>query len=208
VFSASFHAENTLFFLRAKYFSGAVKKDVDSGTRSTVYNSLVIENGSSRTILRSAAFARLAGVSTDTLRHYERKKLLKPQRSRNGYREYTTEMLDRVRLIRRAISVGFTIDELSAILKARDKGDAPCHQVHTMAQAKLAEVETQLRELTTVRDDLRSVISDWDTRITNLDNNQRAGLLEALANTDAVALRNHSPISKPSRNQRIRSKYK
>jgi DNA-binding transcriptional MerR regulator len=169
---------------------------------------LVVENGSSKTVLRSAEFARLAGVSTDTLRHYERKKLLKPQRSRNGYREYTTQMLDRVRLIRRAISVGFTIDELSAILKARDKGDAPCQQVHKMAQAKLAEVERQLRELTAVRDDLRSIISDWNARIAKLDENQRAGLLEALANTDAVALSNHLPISKPSRNQQFRRKYK
>lgn len=148
----------------------------------------------------------MAGVSTDTLRHYERKGLLSPRRSRNGYREYSAQMLDRVRLIRRAISVGFTIDELTAILRARDKGDAPCYQVHKMAQAKLEEIETQLRELMIVRDDLRSIISDWSARIATLADNQRAGLLEALAKTDSVAVKDNSPIPKPGLKQKIRRK--
>lgn len=156
------------------------------------------------TILRSGELARLAGVSPDTLRHYERKGLLSPRRSRNGYREYSIQMLDRVRLIRRAISVGFTIDELASILKTRDQGQAPCRQVHKMAQAKLADVEMQLRELEAVRDDLRSILADWDERLAKVSDNQRAGLLDALAHTDSVVLKNNSPINRPSRNQRIR----
>lgn len=157
-----------------------------------------------KAFLRSGELAQMAGVSTDTLRHYERKRLLSPGRSRNGYREYSMQMLDRVRLIRRAISVGFTIDELATILKARDKGKAPCRQVHKMAQAKLEDVETQLRELESVRDDLRSILSDWQERLAEVSDNQRAGLLEALANTDSVTVKNNSPITRPSRNHKIR----
>jgi DNA-binding transcriptional MerR regulator len=167
----------------------------------------VTEKVPSQPVLRSAEFARLAGVSTDTLRHYERKSLLKPKRSRNGYREYTVQMLERVRLIRRAISVGFTIDELHIILKARDKGDTPCRQVHKMAQAKLAAVENQLRELENVRDDLRSIISDWDEKLAQVDEHQPARLLEALANRHA-ATKSHASVSKPSLNKMIRSKKK
>ncbi|MCA1601762.1 MAG: MerR family transcriptional regulator [Acidobacteria bacterium] len=49
----------------------------------------------------------------DTLRHYERKGVLpRPQRSPNGYREYPAAALERVRMIRRALAVGFTLDEL------------------------------------------------------------------------------------------------
>ncbi len=191
-------------FQREEIFPYTLEKAIDSGTHSTVYNIFVTEKVLPTTILRSGELARLAGVSTDTLRHYERKGLLSPRRSRNGYREYTAQMLDRVRLIRRAISIGFTIDELAAILKARDKGNAPCRQVHKMAQEKLEEVEMQLRELESVRDDLRSIISDWDARLASVADNQRAGLLEALANTDSVALKNYSPITRPSLNQKIR----
>jgi DNA-binding transcriptional MerR regulator len=159
-------------------------------------------------ILRSAELAHLAGVSTDTLRYYERKGLLKPTRSRNGYREYTLHMLERVRLIRRAISVGFTIDELHIILKARDKGEAPCRQVHKMAQTKLADVESQLRELEKVRDDLHSIITNWDEKLSQVDERQPARLLESLANHPSVTLKSHASTSKPSLKKIVRSKKK
>src|SRR5262245_28291588 len=57
--------------------------------------------------LRSGELARLSGVSADTLRHYERKGLLKPHRASNGYREYTRQAVERVRLIRGALAIGF-----------------------------------------------------------------------------------------------------
>ena len=77
-------------------------------------------------VMLAGELARLAGVSTDTLRHYERKGLLPaPQRAANGYRQYAAGSLDRVRLIRRALAIGFTIDELAVILKERDRGHAP-----------------------------------------------------------------------------------
>ncbi len=89
--------------------------------------------------LRAGELARAANVSTDTLRHYERKGVLtKPRRSRNGYREYPPEALARVRLVRRALGVGFTLDELAQILKEREKGGAPCRAVRTLAAGKLA----------------------------------------------------------------------
>jgi DNA-binding transcriptional MerR regulator len=116
-----------------------------------------------RGYLRSAELARLAGVSTDTLRHYERKGLLaRTRRSANGYREYPASDLDRVRLVRGALAIGFTLDELARILNVRDRGGAPCHQVRALAGTKLTEVETQLRELTSLRDELRRLLRNWD----------------------------------------------
>jgi len=70
--------------------------------------------------VRSGELARLAGVSTDTLRHYERLGLLpKAQRTEGGYRQYTAQSLERVRLIRRALTIGFSLPELTVILKMR-----------------------------------------------------------------------------------------
>jgi DNA-binding transcriptional MerR regulator len=122
----------------------------------------------------------MAGVSADTLRHYERKGLLAaPRRSSNGYREYLVADLDRVRLVRGALSIGFTLNELARILKVRDRGGAPCHEVRTLASKKLREVEHQLEELAGLRDLLRDLLKDWDALLAKSPL-ERAGLLELL----------------------------
>ena len=133
-------------------------------------------------VFSSGELAGLAGVSTDTLRHYERKGVLaRPRRSSNGYRQYPTEALQRVQLVRRALSVGFTLDELYTILKVRDQGGAPCQEVRTLAAKKLSNVESQLRDLTRLRDELRTTLRDWDVRLARRTKGERVGLLESLA---------------------------
>ena len=141
-----------------------------------------------KTNLSSGELARLAGVSTDTLRHYERKGVLAPPlRSDNGYRQYSAQALDRVRLVRRALSVGFTLDELAGILKERNTGRAPCREVRALAAAKLAEVEERLKEMATVRDELRSLLADWDSKLAQTTNGNQARLLETLATGQQTA---------------------
>ena len=147
---------------------------------------------SEKRYLRSGELAKLAGVSRDTLRHYERRGLLaRPSRSRNGYREYPASALDRVLLVRRALGVGFTLQELSRILAVRDRGGAPCHQVRALAGTKLTEVEAQLRELAGLRRELRRLLESWDALLENKSASERAGLLETLV-TDASTRRTHS----------------
>ena len=155
-------------------------------------------NNSNRERLRSGELAELACVSTDTLRHYERKGVLRaPERLQNNYRSYPREALDRVLLVRRALAVGFTLDELSSILKARDKGVAPCRQVHALAAEKLAEVEERIKELRRLRDDLRLTLKEWDARLSKTGHGERAGLLESLAAGDVaqpVTVSKSSPL--------------
>jgi len=92
--------------------------------------------------LSSGELADLAGVSRDTLRHYERKGVLpRPLRGHNAYRQYPPEALQRVQLVRRALSVGFTLDELAKVLKVRDAGGAPCEEVRKLATQKLLNVQ-------------------------------------------------------------------
>ena len=138
--------------------------------------------GDKQVALRSGELARLAGVSTDTLRHYERKGVLpRPQRTPNGYRRYPPTALARVQLVRRALAVGFTLAELAAILRARERGRAPCREVRELAARKLAQIELRLAELIALREELRATLRDWDTRLANVAAGERAGLLEALA---------------------------
>ena len=82
-----------------------------------------------KSTLRSGALASLAGVSTDTLRYYERRGLLpQPPRDANGYRRYPEAALMRVRVVQQALDAGFTVEDLSRVLKQRDAGGAPCRK--------------------------------------------------------------------------------
>ena len=134
-----------------------------------------------RPYLQSGELARLAGVSTDTLRHYERLKLLAvPRRSTGNYRLYAPAALDRVRIIRRALAVGFTLPELSKIFKLRDSGGSPCRQVRALLQNKLTDLEGQIGDLMAMRDHLRAVRNDWDRRLSGTPDGTPALLLETL----------------------------
>lgn len=131
--------------------------------------------------VRASDLARLAGVSTDTLRLYERRGLLpKPARSSNGYREYPAEALRRVRVVRQAIALGFTLDELGRILKVRDQGGAPCRDVRALAGEKLAMLEVRVVELRMAADRLRAVLARWDEILAATPHGARAALLDAL----------------------------
>ena len=150
--------------------------------------------------LTSGELADLAGVSRDTLRHYERKGVLpRPLRSHNGYRQYPSEALQRVQLVRRALSVGFTLDELARVLKVRDSGGAPCEEVRRIAAQKLVNVQDQLRELTELRDELQKTLRDWDARLARRARGKQANLLESLSLDPAK--RSHRSIKRKRRDE-------
>jgi DNA-binding transcriptional MerR regulator len=134
--------------------------------------------------MRSGELARLAGVSADTLRHYEKKRLLAPpHRAPNGYREYPESALPRVRLIQRALDMGFTLDDLAQVLSERDGGGAPCGRVRAIAAARLQALDVRIADLKRLHDELRQTVNDWDARLAVLSPGQRAGLLEVLGAT-------------------------
>jgi DNA-binding transcriptional MerR regulator len=179
---------------------------LDSGIGSELYNARVKRDADEKGYVRAGELARAAGVSTDTLRHYERKGVLqKPRRSANGYREYPPDALARVLLVRRALAYGFTLGELAQVLRARERGAAPCREVRALAAAKLSDVEARLVELTALRDELRSTLTDWDSRLSKTTDGRRAGLLESLADSDSAERkrRAHAPAWRARRKERL-----
>src|SRR5262245_46132108 len=111
--------------------------------------------------LRTGDVARLVGVSPDTIRIYERRGVLpRPRRGPNGYREYGPETADRVRLIRRALALGFTLEELRVVLGMRDRGQAPCRAVRTLAAEKLEALQAQIERLTELRSRMERALRD------------------------------------------------
>ena len=146
----------------------------------------------------SGELARWLDVSADTLRHYERKKVLRtPRRLANGYRQYSSEALERVRLVRRALAVGFTLDELAKILEARDHGGTPCRSVRAAAAAKLKSVEAQLRDLNKLRKELRDLLKEWDALLANSQPGERVHLLERLVLRNANSPGPNGPANHP-----------
>jgi MerR family mercuric resistance operon transcriptional regulator len=170
---------------------------LDPGTGFTLYTPSVKE----KAFLYSTELARLAGVSTDTLRHYERRGLVpRPPRSSNGYRQYPLETAERVRVVQRALAVGFSLDELARILGERDKGKAPCREVQALAQLKLADVERRIAELEALRIELQLILQDWELRLMETEPGGRANLLDSLTGVGA------GPAIVPSRLNGAKSK--
>ena len=109
---------------------------------------------------RAGQVAAAAGVNLQTLRYYERRGLLKPsERTLGGHRVYSPESVTRLRVIRAAQRVGFTLAEVGELLATgghrhggRDEG------LQARAAVKLAEVEGKIADLTVIRDTLRAAM--------------------------------------------------
>jgi DNA-binding transcriptional MerR regulator len=124
--------------------------------------------------------ARASGVSVDTIRHYEAAGVIPPAtRERNGYRRFPPSALQRVKVVRRALAIGFTIEELARLFRQRAAGRPPCGEVRAMAARKLEALDERIAELTALRGELAAILGDWDQRL-ETGNGQPAYLLDAL----------------------------
>jgi MerR family copper efflux transcriptional regulator len=102
--------------------------------------------------------AKRAGVGIDTIRYYERSGLLDPkERLASGYRRYSELEVSRLRFIRRAQALGFTLKEVRELLALSAQRDVG--RVKRTAQAKLADVEKRIAELQRVRKGLSTLIA-------------------------------------------------
>jgi Hg(II)-responsive transcriptional regulator len=92
--------------------------------------------------------ARRAGIGVETVRFYEREGLLaKPARRLSGYRQYGDDAVPRLRFIRRAKALGFTLKEIAELLALRDEPDATRADVRRQAESKVAAIEAKVRDL-------------------------------------------------------------
>jgi DNA-binding transcriptional MerR regulator len=155
----------------------------------------------------SGELARLAGVSPDTLRYYERRGLLPPvPRSASGYRVFPPETLQRVQLIRAALSIGFSVSELCDIFRERNSGAAPCHRVRKLAAEKLVTLEARLRDLQSCRRELQKALAEWDGLLAKTPRGKQARLLETFAATHPKSFTRNSPPRVLARGNRKQEK--
>jgi Zn(II)-responsive transcriptional regulator len=101
--------------------------------------------------------AKRAGVAIDTVRYYERNNLLSPAgRLASGYRRYGEAELKRLRFIRRAKALGFTLADIRGLLSLSDERSVA--KVKKAAEAKLADVDRRIDELERIREGLRNLV--------------------------------------------------
>ena len=104
--------------------------------------------------------AKQAAVGIDTVRFYERRGLLpEPSRTASGYRLYSDDTIARIRFIRRAKSLGFSLDEIGNLLELHDRGGRKS-AVKQITQRKLEQINARIADLSRIRDVLRELESE------------------------------------------------
>ena len=108
--------------------------------------------------LTIGALAKSAGVGVETVRYYQRRGLLSPNGAHKGtFRVYGNDELARLRFIRRAQSLGFSLDEVADLLALDEETDR--ERARAFAQSKIADVESRIRQLTEMRSALQRLVT-------------------------------------------------
>lgn len=109
--------------------------------------------------LNIGELARVTGTKVETIRYYERIGLLPaPPRTAANYRAYSAAHVGRLSFTRRARDLGFSIEQIRALLDLSDQHDRPCEAVDLIAREHLAEVDRRLADLRSLRRELSALI--------------------------------------------------
>ncbi len=96
--------------------------------------------------------AKIVGVNVETLRYYERIKIMpKPKRLPSGYRYYNDDDLRRLLFIKRAKELGFTLKEIDELLNLRIESKSTCGDVKHLAERRLTDIEEKIRDLKNIK---------------------------------------------------------
>jgi MerR family mercuric resistance operon transcriptional regulator len=123
------------------------------------------------------AIAKRAGVGVETVRFYERQGLIRqPAARKSGFRQYPDEIVDRIRFIRHAKDLGFTLTEVGQLLSLRAHPRINCETVQRRAKEKIDDVDAKIRALSKIKTQLQKLARACDQREATAD----CPILEAL----------------------------
>ena len=109
--------------------------------------------------MKIGELARKAGIAIDTVRYYERQGLLPPPlRAASGYRQYRHEDVARLRFVRRAKALGFTLEEIRELLGLSARRESDMAGMKAAAMQKLADIDDKLAELQRMRAGLERLV--------------------------------------------------
>ncbi|HCE39541.1 MerR family DNA-binding protein [Alloalcanivorax profundimaris] len=131
--------------------------------------------------MRVTDLAQRADTTAETVRHYTDLGLLRPRRDPgNGYRLYGGDDLRRLRFALKARSLGFTLSDVRELIEESEGGEAPCPRVRRLIEARLAQVEERIRELSGLSERMRAAMAAWeDAPDCRLDDGRVCGLIDS-----------------------------
>ena len=110
--------------------------------------------------LTISELAKAADIPTTTLRYYERIRLVEPEdRSGGNYRLYSDHSIRKLKFIRAAQAIGFTLEDVRYLLANEDEGTPTCGNVTELIETRLLDIEERLKDLKHVRSVLKSALS-------------------------------------------------
>ncbi|MGR9013776.1 MAG: MerR family transcriptional regulator [Gammaproteobacteria bacterium] len=130
-------------------------------------------------IITIGKLAKLADVTVETIRYYQRIGLLdEPEKPNSGYRCYLPDSIARIRFIKRAQQSGFTLKEITELITLNN---GHCDDVRKIAEQKLLRINQQISALLMLRDDLNQLVKGCRVGVST----ERCSLIDALANNES-----------------------
>jgi MerR family transcriptional regulator, Zn(II)-responsive regulator of zntA len=113
-------------------------------------------------MMTASVLAKRTNTPIFTVRYYTRIGLLRPGRDlRNGYKIYKPSDKDRLRFINAAKELGFTLNEIEAILSHSEHGDSPCPMVRSIVERRMIETREKIRQMKRLQKRLDSAVKLW-----------------------------------------------
>ncbi|CAM3764199.1 MULTISPECIES: Cd(II)/Pb(II)-responsive transcriptional regulator [Pseudomonas] len=129
--------------------------------------------------MRIGQLAQLTGADIQTIRFYERERLLPlPNRQANGYRAYEAEHVERLLFIRRCRSFGMSLEEIAVLQSFQAQPQQPCAAVNALLDSHIAQVRTQITSLQVLEEQLVRLRRCCDNERQSLDCGILSGLVE------------------------------
>jgi MerR family copper efflux transcriptional regulator len=129
-----------------------VKRPKSSAIEGVALRTLVRTYTRNMEGLKTAQLDNEGGVNVETIRYYERRGLLpKPPRTPSGYRVFSEDAVTRLRFIKRSQELGFSLQEVKALLTLRARQGSGCADVRRKAEAKIADVDEKMRHLLEIK---------------------------------------------------------
>jgi MerR family mercuric resistance operon transcriptional regulator len=124
-----------------------------------------VKEGDNMETLTIGELAREADVGLETIRFYERQGLIEaPPRDSSGYRAFPREAVARVRFIRTAKELGFSLKEILELLSLRVDPVSSCGEIKTIAESKITGIDERIRTLQRIRRTLRKLVAACEAR--------------------------------------------
>lgn len=109
--------------------------------------------------MKTGDLAKSAGVNIETIRYYERLGLIsEPSRTESGYRNFSSEVTQRIKFIKRSQELGFTLAEIRNLLVLTDNEDFTCEEIQQYATQKVKEIDSKIHDLQNIKNVLQDLL--------------------------------------------------